>query len=167
MNYHFGTPHQRGFGFHFGTPVQRGAGFHFGAPVQRGAGICRYSQEGNGIGSFLGGIFKRLLPAVKTGLTFAKKIATSAPAKKIASSAADMLVDVAADAVEGKNVKTSIQKKLNVAKTALAQALRGEKKRKMPENKTTAKKQKKPVKKVVKKVEKRKVSHKKRFNLFG
>lgn len=86
-------------------------------------------QSGRGIGSFMSGLFRRLKPLASMGLATGKKILNSQIVKDIGNTALDFgkdaLKNVAVDILEGKNVKDSLTKELESAKTKIADTIRG------------------------------------------
>ena len=101
-------------------------------------------QRGQGIGSILGGLFRSILPKVaKSGLRAAGKIARSDIAKDVGRQLRDTAqrsaVNMAVDALEGKNVKESLQNQLESAKQDIATSVRKRVKR---QSKRPAKKNK-------------------------
>lgn len=112
--------------------------YHFGA---------RY-QKGRGIGSLFSGLLRGFTPLAQMGLSFGRKLVNSDMAKTIAGTALDtgkkLALGMAADLLEGKNVKDSAQAQLNEAKKNIATTLRGGgcKKRRSKRKNTNIKKQK-------------------------
>ena len=101
-------------------------------------------QRGQGIGSILGGLFRSILPKVaKSGLRAAGKIARSDIAKDVGRQLRDTAtrsaVNMAVDALEGRNVKESLQNQLESAKQDIATSVRKRVKR---QSKRPAKKNK-------------------------
>lgn len=88
-----------------------------------------YSQRGRGIGSIFSGLFRSLKPLASMGLKFGKKVLNSDLAKKVGSTALEFgkeaLTNVAADVLEGKDIKESAGEQLAEAKSRLARTLRG------------------------------------------
>jgi hypothetical protein len=82
-------------------------------------------QQGRGIGSILGGLFKFLIPAARTA---AKTIVKSPLAKNVSRSlgneAKKAAINIALDALQGKNVKQSAQSSLNQARSSIAKHLK-------------------------------------------
>jgi hypothetical protein len=89
---------------------------------------ARY-QRGRGIGSLFSGLIRGFAPIARMGLNFGKRALTSDLAKNIAGQAMDtskkIALNMAADLLEGKNVKDSAQEHLNEAKKNIATTLRG------------------------------------------
>jgi len=94
-------------------------------------------QSGRGFGSLFSSFFRSMKPLVKMGINTGKRILNSDLAKSVGKTAlemgADALKNVAADALEGKNVKESLSKEVENAKSKIAQTIRGggKKKRKL------------------------------------
>ena len=86
-------------------------------------------QTGRGIGSLFSGLFRTLKPLVSMGLSAGKKILTSDLARKVGSTALDIgkdtLKNVAADIIEGKEAKDSLNKGLETAKATIASQICG------------------------------------------
>ena len=86
-------------------------------------------QRGRGFGSFFSGLFRGLKPLAQMGLSAGKKFLSSDLAKSIGTSALEMgkdaLTNIAVDALEGKNLNESAQEQLEVAKSKIAQSLKG------------------------------------------
>ena len=94
-------------------------------------------QEGRGLGSIFGSIFRGLKPLAKMGLSAGKRLLTSDFVKKLGSTALDIgkeaATNIAVDMLEGKKFSDSAQEQLNEAKSKIASTLKGggsEKKRK-------------------------------------
>jgi hypothetical protein len=89
---------------------------------------ARY-QRGRGIGSLFSGLIRGFAPIARMGLNFGKRALTSDLAKNIAGQALDsgkkIALNMAADLLEGKNVKDSAQEQLDEAKKNIATTLRG------------------------------------------
>lgn len=89
---------------------------------------ARY-QRGRGIGSLFSGLIRGFAPIARMGLNFGKRVITSDLAKNIAGQALDsgkkMALNLAADLLEGRNVKESAQTQLDEAKKNIATTLRG------------------------------------------
>ena len=89
---------------------------------------ARY-QRGRGIGSLFSGLIRGFAPIARMGLNFGKRVITSDLAKNIAGQALDsgkkMALNMAADLLEGRNVKESAQNQLDEAKKNIATTLRG------------------------------------------
>lgn len=101
-------------------------------------------QRGRGIGSLFSGLIRGFTPIAKMGLNFGRKIVSSDLAKNIAGQALDtgkkMALNLAADLLEGKDVKESAQETLNETRKNIASTLRGgscsrKRKKKMRHNK--------------------------------
>jgi len=101
---------------------------------------ARY-QKGRGIGSLFSGLMRGFSPLAQMGLSFGKKLINSDLAKSITGTALDtgkkLALNMAADLLEGKNVKDSAQAQLNEAKKSIATTLRGGGCRKRKRKKTT------------------------------
>jgi len=86
-------------------------------------------QAGRGIGGLFRGLFRGLKPLVSMGLSAGKRFLQSDLMKNVGRTALEMgkdaLKNVAADALEGKNVKESLDKELDTAKSRIAQTIRG------------------------------------------
>jgi hypothetical protein len=93
--------------------------FHAGARYQRGRGL----------GSIFGGLMRGFMPVLSKGLAFGKKIIGSDIAKNIGGtlleSGTRAAKNLAADLLEGKDVRMSAQDELNEAKKKIASTLRG------------------------------------------
>ncbi len=85
-------------------------------------------QRGSGIFSAISSLFGRLLPfasrAATRGASIATKIAKSTAGKKIGNIAADTATQIAADAIQGKDIKEAAGERLNTARGEVAQAIR-------------------------------------------
>lgn len=106
---------------------------------------ARY-QRGRGIGSLFSGLIRGFAPIARMGLNFGKRVITSDLAKSVAGQALDtgkkMALNLAADILDGRNVKESAQEQLNEAKKNIATTLRGggcRKRRKKQPNRLTKK----------------------------
>jgi len=101
---------------------------------------ARY-QKGRGIGSLFSGLMRGFSPLAQMGLSFGKKLINSDLAKSITGTALDtgkkLALNMAADLLEGRNVKDSAQAQLNEAKKSIATTLRGGGCRKRKKKKTT------------------------------
>jgi hypothetical protein len=93
--------------------------FHAGARYQRGRGL----------GSIFGGLMRGFMPVLSKGLAIGKKIIGSDIAKNIGGtileSGTRAAKNLAADLLEGKDVRMSAQDELNEAKKKIASTLRG------------------------------------------
>ena len=103
-------------------------------------------QQGRGLGSIFGAIFRGLKPLAKMGLSAGKRFIKSDFAKNLANTALDMgktaATNMAVDLLEGKNIKDSAQEQLDEAKSKIAATLKGSgctKKRKKKALKNTVK----------------------------
>ena len=99
-------------------------------------------QQGRGLGSIFGAIFRGLKPLAKMGLSAGKRFIKSDFAKNLGNAALDMgksaATNIAVDLLEGKNFKDSAQEQLDEAKSKIAATLKGSgcsKKRKRKSNK--------------------------------
>lgn len=107
---------------------------------------ARY-QRGRGIGSLFSGLIRGFAPIARMGLNFGKRVVTSDLAKNIAGQALDsgkkMALNMAADLLEGRNIKESAQNQLDDVKKNIASTLRsgGCRKRKRKPIKNYTKKQ--------------------------
>ena len=86
-------------------------------------------QQGRGLGSIFGAIFRGLKPLAKMGLAAGKRFVKSDFAKSLASSALDMgksaSTNIAVDMLEGKKFSDSAQEQLDEAKSKIASTLKG------------------------------------------
>ena len=93
--------------------------FHTGVRVQRGRGI----------GSLFAGLIRGFTPLARMGLQAGKKLLTSDLAKNIGRTALEggktLLKGVAADLIEGNNVRDNAQDNLQSARKKIAATLRG------------------------------------------
>lgn len=89
---------------------------------------ARY-QRGRGIGSLFSGLLRGFAPIARMGLNFGKRVVTSDLAKNIAGQALDsgkkIALNMAADLLEGRNIKDSAQTQLDEARKNIATTLRG------------------------------------------
>ena len=98
-------------------------------------------QRGEGLGSFIGNLFRRVVPSLaRKGATLAKKVINSKVAKDIGKKALDHAlntgVDVLSDIVDGKsvNLKEEANKRLQTARTDFSKTLRQLKRKKIVES---------------------------------
>ena len=105
-------------------------------------------QDGSGIGSFLGSVFRRFAPMAGRA---AKRLVTSdivkKGAKELLHTAGDTATRVAADIIEGNSPKESLNENLNVARKQIASSIRKASKRKLEvvdQGKPKSKQRKKP-----------------------
>ena len=115
------------------TLYQNGSGFGntiFGPP-----GVTNYRdlyQNGSGFGSFLGSLFKKIIPAAGKAV---KKIATSSivkqGAKELLNTAGNTATNVISDIIEGNDPKESLNENLNVARKQIASSIRNANKRRV------------------------------------
>jgi hypothetical protein len=86
-------------------------------------------QQGRGLGSLFGSIFRSFKPMARFGLNMGKKFVKSDFAKNLASNFLDIgktaATNMAVDVLEGKNFKDSAQEQLEDAKTKIATTLKG------------------------------------------
>jgi hypothetical protein len=86
-------------------------------------------QQGLGLGSLFGSLFRSLMPIAKMGLSAGKNFLKSNFAKKIGSQALDIgktaATNLAVDLLEGKKFKESAADQLDEAKSKIATALKG------------------------------------------
>ncbi len=102
------------------------------------------TQRGRGLGSFLAGLARGLIPVARMGANAVARVATSKPMRKIAKTAAttamEIATDVAADAIEGRDIKKNLSKNMARAKKDVSQMIRSRVKRrkydKIPPRKT-------------------------------
>ena len=104
-------------------------------------------QRGQGIGSILGGLFRTILPKVaSSGLKVAKQIVKSDIAKDVGrqlrDTATNSVVNMTADALEGKSARESLQNQLSSAKNDIAKTIRNSRKTKTPVKRKIVKKKK-------------------------
>ena len=110
-------------------------------------------QRGHGLFSMLTKRFKMLTPLLKKGVSVVKKVATSAPVKRIGKDLSNSALNIAGEAltddVESKNPAENFSSNLQKARKNISKTLKQELKRKLGENsesiypKTTPKKKKK------------------------
>lgn len=86
-------------------------------------------QRGRGLGSLFSGLMRGFAPLARMGLNAGKKFIQSDLVKNIASTALDhgkkAVLGMAADLVEGKNIKDAAQAQLNEARKDISTQLRG------------------------------------------
>lgn len=86
-------------------------------------------QQGRGLGSIFGSIFRGLKPLAKMGLAAGKRFFKSDFAKNLGSTALDIgksaATNIAVDLLEGKKLKDSAQEQLDEAKSKIASTLKG------------------------------------------
>lgn len=107
----------------------------------------RNVQRGRGIGSILSSIFRKIAPFARTILNIGKKAATSKPAQEVFRSAKNEAlktgIQIADDALQGKNVRESIRSNAEKAAKTVAQSALGEAKKMVddqnPKKRTTTK----------------------------
>jgi hypothetical protein len=87
-------------------------------------------QQGRGLGSIFGAIFRGLKPLAKMGLAAGKRFIKSDFAKSIGNTALDIgktaATNMAVDLLEGKKLSDTAQEQLNEAKSKIASKLKGE-----------------------------------------
>lgn len=87
-------------------------------------------QRGRGFGSFFSSLFRMFKPIATMGLNVGKKFIQSETGQKLTSAALDAgksaVKNIVTDALENKNIKDSANRELNNAKLLIAQALKGE-----------------------------------------
>lgn len=100
-------------------------------------------QQGRGLGSLFGSIFRGLKPLAKMGLSVGKRFIKSDFAKSLANTALDIgksaATNIAVDMLEGKTFKDTAQEQLDEAKSKIAATLKGSgcsRKRKTNQTKT-------------------------------
>lgn len=86
-------------------------------------------QRGRGIGSIFSGLIRAFRPIATMGLNAGKKFLSTDLAKNIGSTVTQMgtdaLKNVAVDIMEGKSLKESAKNQLDMAKSKIAETLRG------------------------------------------
>jgi hypothetical protein len=86
-------------------------------------------QQGRGLGSIFGSIFRGLKPLAKMGLAAGKRFIKSDFAKSIGNTALDIgktaATNMAVDLLEGKKLSDSAQEQLDEAKSKIASKLKG------------------------------------------
>ena len=113
----------------------------------------RNVQRGRGIGSILSSIFRKIAPFAKTILNIGRKAAATKPVQEVLKSAKKEAlktgVQIADDALKGKNIKDSIKSNAGIAAKSVAQTAIGEAKKMIndPVKKRSAKRQKQGKKK--------------------
>ncbi len=102
-------------------------------PQRRQAGLLRYHtgpayQRGRGLGSFLGGLFRKVMPLAKNvagkAVSGLKRMAQSDIAKDLGKQLVESSVQGLADVVSGEDAKDVMQSKVHQAKQDIAEALR-------------------------------------------
>ena len=96
-------------------------------------------QRGRGLGSLFSGLMRGFAPLARMGLQAGKRLINSDIVKNVGKNVLEhgkkALVGMAADLIEGKNVKENAQAQLNEARKDIANTLRGSgrnRKRKKP-----------------------------------
>lgn len=93
----------------------------------------RNVQRGRGIGSILSSIFRKIAPFAKTILNIGKKAVATKPVQEVLRSAKSEAlktgVQIADDALQGKNIKESIRSNAQSAAKSVAQTAIGEAKK--------------------------------------
>lgn len=86
-------------------------------------------QRGRGLGSLFSGLMRGFAPLARMGIQAGKKLINSDVVKNIGRNVLDhgkkALVGMAADLIEGKNIKENAQAQLNEARKDIANTLRG------------------------------------------
>lgn len=86
-------------------------------------------QQGRGFGGFFSAIFRGLKPLFSMGLSKGKELLSSNLAKQVGQTALDVgknaVKNLAADMLEGADMKESVNKELQSAKTKIAKQIRG------------------------------------------
>lgn len=86
-------------------------------------------QRGRGLGSLFSGLMRGFAPLARMGLQAGKKLINSDIVKNVGRNVLDhgkkALIGMAADLIEGKNVKENAQAQLNEARKDIANTLRG------------------------------------------
>ena len=86
-------------------------------------------QQGRGIGSLFSGLLRGFAPIARMGLNAGKKFLQSDMVKNIGNTVLDtgkkMALNMAADLLEGKNVKEGAQQEIEETKRKIASTLRG------------------------------------------
>lgn len=86
-------------------------------------------QRGRGFGSLFSGLFRSLVPIAKAGANLGKRVLRSDFVKNLSSQALDvgkdMVKNIAADVLSGKNFSEAADQELNVAKKKVGEAIRG------------------------------------------
>lgn len=86
-------------------------------------------QQGRGLGSIFGAIFRGLKPLAKMGLAAGKRFIKSDFAKSVGNTALDIgktaATNMAVDLLEGKKFSESAQEQLDEAKSKIASKLKG------------------------------------------
>lgn len=95
-------------------------------------------QRGKGLGAIFSGLMRGFAPIARKGLEIGKKVLNSSIVKKVANTALESgkkaALNLAADLLEGKDLKTSAENELNEAKNKIAGTLRGQGSRKRKRN---------------------------------
>ena len=115
------------------TLYQNGSGFGnsiFGPP-----GVTNYRdlyQNGAGFGSFMGSLFKKIIPmAGKAVKKIAKSSIVKEGAKELLNTAGNTATTVISDIIEGNDPKESLHENLNVARKQIASSIRNANKRRI------------------------------------
>lgn len=86
-------------------------------------------QRGRGLGSLFSGLMRGFAPLARMGLQAGKRLINSDIVKNVGRNVLEhgkkALVGMAADLIEGKNVKENAQAQLNEARKDIANTLRG------------------------------------------
>ena len=112
---------------------QNGSGF--GTPIFGPPGVTNYRdlyQNGTGFGSFLGSMFKKIIPMAGKAV---KKVASSKivkeGAKELLNTAGTAATNVISDIIEGNDPKESLNENLNIARKQIASSIRNANKRRL------------------------------------
>lgn len=121
-----------------------------------------FIQRGRGIGSLLGSLFRGIVPALKAlGTSLLSSPVTKAIGNTAKDAAIETGIKMAADAIEGKNMKQSLDENLLKARKRVAESIR-----KSSEDKQINQKLLKKSKKVSVKSKKR-VNRRKKTDIFN
>lgn len=108
-------------------------------------------QRGRGFGSLFSGLFRSLVPIAKAGANLGKRVLKSDFVRNLSTQALDvgkdMVKNIAADVLSGKNFSDSAAEELNLAKKKVGEAIRGSgyRKRKNKSTKLTNRQAKKMI----------------------
>ena len=120
----------------------------------------RNVQRGRGIGSILSSIFSKIAPIARTILNVGRRVVKTKPVQEVLKSAKSEAlktgVQIADDALQGKNIGESIKSNAETAAKSIAQSALGEAKKMLDsKDKNTSKKRVVAAKSVKKKTSKR------------
>ena len=95
--------------------------------------IGRNHQKGQGLGSFLGSLVRRIIPLKTAGFNMGRQFLQNDLTKSLANKSLDLGKDILFDATKniisdvlsGDSIKTSAQKELENAKKKISSAIRG------------------------------------------